>query len=69
MWLGRRMLTVPYRETFGAVTPGDLVAFVDSAGRLALAVNTGDAAKRLGLPPGAHVRVAPAPPEPPLMGA
>lgn len=62
MRLGRRSLTVPYRETFGAVPPGDLVAFTDSAGRLALAVNSGNAANRLGLPPGAHVRVAPAPP-------
>lgn len=56
--LGRRVLTVPYGETFGAVPPGELVALVDSAGRLALAVNSGNAAQRLGLPPGAHVRVA-----------
>ncbi|MEV5748090.1 SAM-dependent chlorinase/fluorinase [Actinoallomurus sp. NPDC052308] len=56
--LGRRTLTVPYRETFGAVPPGELVAYVDSAGCLALAVNSGNAAQRLGLPPGAHVRVA-----------
>jgi S-adenosyl-L-methionine hydrolase (adenosine-forming) len=62
MWLGRRTLAVPYRETFGSVAPGDLVAYGDSAGRLALAVNAGDAARLLGLPPGAHVRIAPAPP-------
>lgn len=55
--LGRRSITVPFRETFGAVPPGELVAFVDSAGCLALAVNAGNAAQRLGLPPGAHVRV------------
>jgi S-adenosylmethionine hydrolase len=55
--LGRRRLSVPYRETFGSVPPGELVAFVDSAGCVALAVNGGNAAQRLGLPPGAHVRV------------
>ena len=58
---GRRQLTVPYLETFAAVAPGELVAFTDSAGLVALAVNAGDAAQRLGLPPGAHVRLAAAP--------
>lgn len=58
--LGRRQLSVPYRETFAAVPPGDVVAFADSAGLVALAVNSGDAAERLGLPPGAHVRLSPA---------
>ncbi len=55
--LGRRLVTVPYGETFGAVPPGELVAFTDSAGHLAIAVNAGDAAQRLGLPPGARVSV------------
>jgi S-adenosylmethionine hydrolase len=55
--LGRRRLSVPYRETFGSVPPGELVAYADSAGCVALAVNGGNAAQRLGLPPGAHVRV------------
>jgi S-adenosylmethionine hydrolase len=59
---GRRQLTVPYLETFAAVAPGELVAFTDSAGLISLAVNAGDAAQQLGLPPGAHVRLAPAPP-------
>ncbi|MEW1845011.1 SAM hydroxide adenosyltransferase [Nonomuraea angiospora] len=52
---------MPYRETFAAVPPGELVAFADSAGLIAIAVNSGDAAQRLGLPPGAHVRLAPTP--------
>jgi S-adenosylmethionine hydrolase len=52
---GRRQLAVPYLETFAAVAPGELVAFTDSAGLVSLAVNAGDAAQRLGLPPGAHV--------------
>ncbi|GAA2285887.1 SAM-dependent chlorinase/fluorinase [Nonomuraea roseoviolacea subsp. roseoviolacea] len=59
VWLGRRQLTLPYRETYAAVPPGELVAFADSAGLIAIAVNSGDAAQRLGLPPGAHVRISP----------
>ncbi|MEV5414028.1 SAM-dependent chlorinase/fluorinase [Thermopolyspora sp. NPDC052614] len=58
--LGRRQMSVPYRETFAAVPPGEVVAFADSAGLVAFAVNSGDAAERLGLPPGAHVRLSPA---------
>ncbi|GAA3090853.1 SAM hydrolase/SAM-dependent halogenase family protein [Streptosporangium carneum] len=61
VWLGRRHVSVPFRETFAAVPPGELVAFVDSAGMVALAVNSGDASQRLALPPGAHVRLSPAP--------
>ncbi|HEX2312215.1 MAG TPA: SAM-dependent chlorinase/fluorinase [Thermomonospora sp.] len=59
--LGRRRLAVPFRRTFGSVPPAELVAIADSAGRVALAVNGGDAAQRLGLVPGAHVRIAAAP--------
>ncbi|MBG0826487.1 SAM-dependent chlorinase/fluorinase [Planomonospora sp. ID67723] len=59
--LGRRQLSVPFRETFAAVPPGEVVAFTDSAGLIALAINSGDASQRLGLPPGAHVRLSPAP--------
>jgi S-adenosylmethionine hydrolase len=58
---GRRQLTVPYRETFAAVAPGELVAYADGAGLVSLAVNSGDAAQRLGLPPGAHIRLTVAP--------
>ncbi|WP_246267321.1 SAM hydrolase/SAM-dependent halogenase family protein [Nonomuraea typhae] len=61
VWMGRRQLAMPYRETYTSVPPGELVAFADSAGLIAIAVNSGDAAQRLGLPPGAHVRLAPAP--------
>ncbi|MBO3748951.1 SAM-dependent chlorinase/fluorinase [Streptosporangiaceae bacterium NEAU-GS5] len=57
IWLGVRQLSVPYRETFAAVSPGELVAYVDSAGLVAMAVNAGDAFQRLSLPPGAHVRI------------
>jgi S-adenosylmethionine hydrolase len=55
---GRRTLTVPFLETFAAVAPGETVAFTDSAGLISLAVNAGDAAQQLGLPPGAHVRLS-----------
>jgi S-adenosyl-L-methionine hydrolase (adenosine-forming) len=55
---GRRQLTVPYLETFASVAPGEIVAFTDSAGLIALAVSAGDAAQELGLPPGAHVRLS-----------
>jgi S-adenosylmethionine hydrolase len=60
--LGRRKIHVPYRETFGSVPPGELVAYVDSAGCVALAVNSGNAARRLTLPAGSHVHISPAPP-------
>ncbi len=55
---GRRQLTVPYLDTFAAGAPGEIVAFTDSAGLISLAINTGDAAQQLGLPPGAHVRLS-----------
>jgi S-adenosyl-L-methionine hydrolase (adenosine-forming) len=55
---GRHRLAVPYREMFGAVAPGELVAYTDSAGLVAIAVNGGNAAQRLGLPPGARVSIA-----------
>ena len=58
VWLGRRRLSVPFRESFASVAPGELVAFADSAGLVAFAVHAGDAAQLLGLPAGAHVRLA-----------
>ena len=54
----RHRLTVAYREMFGAVPPGELVAYADSAGLVAIAVNGGNAAQRLVLAPGAQVSVA-----------
>ena len=55
---GRRQFTVPYLDTFAAGAPGEIVAFTDSAGLISLAINAGDAAEQLGLPPGAHVRLS-----------
>ena len=54
---GRHQLTLPYRDMFGAVAPGELVAYADSAGLVSIAVNGGDAARRLGLPAGARVTI------------
>ena len=54
---GRRQLTLPYRDMFGAVATGELVAYTDGAGLVSIAVNGGDAAQRLGLPPGARVTI------------
>ena len=59
---GRHQLIIPYRDMFGAVAPGELVAYADSAGLVSIAVNGGDAAQRLGLPPGAQVSIATASP-------
>ena len=58
---GHRQLTLPYRETFGAVATGELVAYADSAGLVSVAVNGGNAAQRLGLPPGARISIAAVP--------
>jgi S-adenosylmethionine hydrolase len=55
--LGRHTIRMTYGETFGSVPPGELVAYTDATGQVALAVNSGNAAQRLGLPPGAHVRL------------
>ena len=58
---GRHQLTVPYRETFGAVPAAELVVYIDSAGLVSIAVNGGNAAQRLGLPPGARVSITASP--------
>ena len=55
--LGHRQLSLPYRDTFGAVATGELVTYADSVGLVCLAVNGGNAAQRLGLPPGARVSI------------
>jgi S-adenosyl-L-methionine hydrolase (adenosine-forming) len=58
---GRHHLTLPFREMFGAVAPGELVVHTDGAGLVSIAVNGGNAAQRLGLPPGARVSISPSP--------
>lgn len=44
-----RMEVLPWQETFGKVPVGELLLYEDSLGRLCLAENQGDAARRLGL--------------------
>ena len=56
---GRQQLTLPFRDTFGSVASGDLVVHTDGAGMVSIAVNGGNAAQRLGLPPGARVSISP----------
>ncbi len=52
--------TATWSTSFGQVAAGDALLYEDSSGRLAFADNQGDAARRLGLAPGAHVRIEPA---------
>jgi S-adenosyl-L-methionine hydrolase (adenosine-forming) len=56
-WLefGGQRVAVPFRMTFGDVAPGELVGYTDSAGFVSIAVNGGDAARRLALRPGTPV--------------
>jgi S-adenosyl-L-methionine hydrolase (adenosine-forming) len=49
--------SIPLRGTFGDVPSGELVGYEDSAGLLALSVNGGDAARRLGVRAGDRVDV------------
>jgi S-adenosylmethionine hydrolase len=54
-------VAAPYAATFADVAPGELLLYEDAHRYLALAVNRGDAAARLGLGPGDAVRLRPAP--------
>jgi S-adenosylmethionine hydrolase len=51
----RRSDEVLYAHTFGDVAEGEPLLYVDSSGSLALAVNRGDAARRLDVEPGDRV--------------
>lgn len=48
---------VPFRRTYGDAASGDLLALVDSEGRVEVAVRDGSAAERLGIGLGAGVRL------------
>lgn len=45
----------PFGRTFGDVPKGELVVYPDSSGLIAIAVNGGDAARRLSLRPGTSI--------------
>ena len=48
-----------YARTFADVGEGELLLYLDSSGSLALAVNRGSAAERIGVGPGDEVRLRP----------
>jgi len=54
---GQQPLLVVRGETFGDVPPGDLLVLADSTGRIALSVNQGSAAERLGVDAGTVIRL------------
>ncbi|MFN8105910.1 MAG: SAM-dependent chlorinase/fluorinase [Acidimicrobiia bacterium] len=54
---GNRRERVPFVRTFSDVEAGRLLAFVDSTGQVALAVNGGNAATELDIPTGTAVRL------------
>ena len=51
-------VVVPFGRTFGDVLAGELVAYPDSSGLVAIAVNGGNAARRLALRPGTPVTLS-----------
>jgi S-adenosylmethionine hydrolase len=59
--VGGRAHRLAFADTFASVPAGDLVLHEDSFGSLAVAVNLGRAAERLGAGPGDPVEVAAAP--------
>lgn len=54
---GGRAATALYATTFADVPPGEALVYVDATRTLAVAVNRGSAAERLGLAPDAELRV------------
>lgn len=56
--IGEGSSYLPLAASFAAVPEGDPVLLIDSAGRLALAVNRGSAAAELGLRPGDRVTIS-----------
>jgi S-adenosyl-L-methionine hydrolase (adenosine-forming) len=55
---GGQRVTIPFAATFGDAAPGELVGYADSAGLVAIAVNGGDAARRLALRTGTLVTLS-----------
>ena len=55
---GSRRDRIPFARTFADVDPGRLLAFVDSTGQVAVAVNGASAAVELDLPTGTAIRLA-----------
>jgi S-adenosylmethionine hydrolase len=49
--IGGKQYTFPFEKTFAAVPNGDTLVYIDSRGRVAIAVNQGDASKKYGITP------------------
>lgn len=54
---GQRWERIAWRRTFGEATAGELLAYEDSSGNLAIAVANGDASARLGVVTGARIGI------------
>lgn len=54
---GRRWEHLRWRRTFGEAAAGELLAYEDSAGNIAIAISNGDAAARLGAGTGARIGI------------
>jgi S-adenosylmethionine hydrolase len=51
--LNKKLVTLPYVKTFMNVPVGDSLLYVDSRGRMAIAINQGNYSKKFGIdPPG-----------------
>lgn len=57
--VGHVQVEAPFGRTFSDVDEGAPVALIDSSGWLTIAVNTGSAAERYGVEPGAVARIRP----------
>jgi S-adenosylmethionine hydrolase len=49
--IGGKQYTLPFEKTFGALPVGQPLVYIDSRGRVAIAVNQGDASKKFGVTP------------------
>ncbi len=54
---GDRWERLTWRRTFGEASPGDLLAYEDSSGNIAIAVSSGSATTRLGAGTGARIGI------------
>lgn len=56
--IDRKLYTFPFEKTFMGVAIGQPLVYIDSRGRLAIAINRGDASKRFGITPPAAAFIA-----------
>lgn len=54
---GQRWERLAWRRTFGEATAGELLAYEDSSGNVAIAVSNGDASARIGVVTGARIGI------------